>query len=172
MAAVARRKGAESGEIKHLADSRECKEGVKERRVSAAQLWLTAIEKWGGGGRRGGGGAGGLGVWGAETQAKRLMWITVGQTSEEDKTANMSHCSLLAFNSRCFASSVLLMFPRPGCCDPMSVSICKYGTLPSLALRHLDRDGEEGVKAAAQQLRALQLRPPAHCSSTAAAEPD
>lgn len=94
MAAVARRKGAESEEIKHLADSREWKEGVKETRLSVAQLWLTAIEEE-------------VGVvlgGGAKSLAKRLMWITVGQTSEEDKTANMSRCSLLAFSSRCFAS--------------------------------------------------------------------
>lgn len=67
----------------------------------------------------------GLGGWGggreAETQAKRLMWITVGQTSEEDKTANMSHCSLLAFNNRCFGSSVSGNASNPGCVDPMSV---------------------------------------------------
>lgn len=37
-------------------------------------------------------------------QAKCLMWITVGQTSKEDKTANMSHRSLLAFNNRCLVS--------------------------------------------------------------------
>lgn len=65
---------------------------------------------WGGGGGRE-----------AETQAKRLMWITVGQTSEEDKTANMSHCSLLAFNNRCFGSSVSGNASNPGCVDPMSV---------------------------------------------------
>lgn len=63
MVAVAKREGAESGEIKHLADSRECKEGVKERRVSAAQLWLTAMgggwsERRGRGQGRAGGGGG------------------------------------------------------------------------------------------------------------------
>lgn len=55
MAGVAKRKGAESGEIKHLADSRERNQGVKERRVSAAQLWLTAKEEGVGGIELGGG---------------------------------------------------------------------------------------------------------------------
>ena len=48
------------------------------------------------------------------TQAKRFKWITVGQTSEEDKTANMSHCSLLAFNNRCLVSLSPLMLPQVG----------------------------------------------------------
>ena len=48
------------------------------------------------------------------TQAKRLKWITVGQTSEEDKTANMSHCSLLAFNNRCLVSLSPLRLPQVG----------------------------------------------------------
>lgn len=48
------------------------------------------------------------------TQAKRLKWITVGQTSEEDKTANMSHCSLLAFNNRCLVSLSPLTLPQVG----------------------------------------------------------
>lgn len=51
------------------------------------------------------------------TQAKRLKWITIGQTSEEDKTANMSHCSLLAFNNRCLFSPFLVIVPHPGWSD-------------------------------------------------------
>lgn len=51
------------------------------------------------------------------TQAKCLKWITVGQTSEEDKTANMSHCSLLAFNNRCLVSPSLVMVPHSGWSD-------------------------------------------------------
>lgn len=54
---------------------------------------------------------------GAE-QAKCLMWITVGQTSEEDKTANMSHCSLLAFSNRCLVSPSPVMLSHPGWSDP------------------------------------------------------
>lgn len=54
---------------------------------------------------------------GRATQAKCLKWITVGQTSEEDKTANMSHCCLLAFNNRCLVSPSPVMLPRPGWSD-------------------------------------------------------
>lgn len=149
MAGVAKRKGAESGEIKHLADSREWNQGVKERRVSAAQLWRTAIEEGAGGMEWGEGPGGG----GPETQAKRLMWITVGQTSEEDKTANMSHRGLLAFNSRCFASSVSANVSPVEVASTPSASIyvniyCFPHSLPppSLAPRHLDGDGESGEK--------------------------
>lgn len=52
------------------------------------------------------------------TQAKCLMWITLGQTSEEDKTANMSHCSLLAFSNRCLGSPSPVIATRPGWSDP------------------------------------------------------
>ena len=51
------------------------------------------------------------------TQAKCLKWITVGQTSEEGKTANMSHCSLLAFNNRCLVSPSPVIVPDSGCSD-------------------------------------------------------
>lgn len=54
------------------------------------------------------------------TQAKCLKWITVGQTSEEGKTANMSHCSLLALNNRCLVSPSPLMVPDSGCSDLVS----------------------------------------------------
>lgn len=60
-------------------------------------------------------------VWARErenTQAKCLMWITLGQTSEEDKTANMSHCSLLAFSNRCLVSPSPVIVTRPGWSDP------------------------------------------------------
>lgn len=128
MAATAARwqgEGAESGqegegEIKHLADSREWNEGVKETRVSAPRCSAVAESDRE---QRGAGQEGAGGSREAETQAKRLMWITVGQTSEEDKTANMSHCSLLAFNNRCLGSSVSGNASRPGCFDPMSVYI-------------------------------------------------
>lgn len=50
-------------------------------------------------------------------RAKCLKWITVGQTSEEDKTANMSHCSLLAFNNRCLVSPSPAVVPHPGWSD-------------------------------------------------------
>lgn len=52
------------------------------------------------------------------TQAKCLMWITLGQTSEEDKTANMSHCSLLVFSNRCLVSPSPVIATRPGWSDP------------------------------------------------------
>lgn len=68
VAVVAKRKGAESGEMKHLADSREWNEGVKERRVSAAQLWLPAIEEEVGGG---GVGVEGEGPGGAQDGGQR-----------------------------------------------------------------------------------------------------
>lgn len=58
------------------------------------------------------------------------MWITVGQTSEEDKTANMSHCSLLAFNNRCLVSPSPVMLPDRGWFDPMNV-LYKYTILPA-----------------------------------------
>lgn len=59
-------------------------------------------------------------LWARErenTQAKCLMWITLGQTSEEDKTANMSHCSLLAFSNRCLVSPSPVIVTRPGWSD-------------------------------------------------------
>lgn len=70
-------------------------------------------------------------VWAGEmvTQAKCLMWITVGQTSEEDKTANMSHCSLLAFNNRCLVSPSLVTLLHSGWSDPLNETrcvICRY----------------------------------------------
>lgn len=58
------------------------------------------------------------------------MWITVGQISEEDKTANMSHCSLLAFNNRCLVSPSPVMLPDRGWFDPMNV-LYKYTILPA-----------------------------------------
>lgn len=93
---------------KQLMDSEEWNEGVKEKRVSAcaAQLGLRMIEKRAQAGEREG------------TQAKCLMWITLGQTSEEDKTANMSLCSLLAFSNRCLVSPSPVMVTRPGWSDP------------------------------------------------------
>lgn len=98
-------------EINQLTDTGEWNEEVKERRVSVlcssaetekdrnerARKSLSRRER--------------------ATRAKCLKWITVGQTSEEDKTANMSHCSLLVFNNRCLVSLSPVMFPRPGCSD-------------------------------------------------------
>lgn len=120
--------------MRHLTDSGEWNEGVKEKRVSAlaAQLGLRAIERRESGEKS-------LSRREAGTQAKRLMWITVGQTSEEDKTANMSHCSLLAFNNRCLVSPSPVMLPNRGWFDPMNV-LYKYTMLPA------DRDDESERK--------------------------
>lgn len=106
------RERAESGvrDRKQLKQTRERNEEVKEKRVSvlAAQLRRRKIEMreqdWAGERER-------------ATQAKCLKWITVGQTSEEDKTANMSHCSLLAFNNRCLVSPSPVIVPHPGWSD-------------------------------------------------------
>lgn len=97
-----RGEGRERAE-KQPTDRGEWNEGVKEKRVSAcaAQLGLRTIEQEKEGAR-----------------AKCLMWITVGQTSEEDKTTNMSLCSLLAFSNRCLLSPSPATVARPGWSDP------------------------------------------------------
>lgn len=102
------REEREQQKEKQLMDSGEWNEGVKEKRVSAcaAQLGLRMIEKRARAGE------------GESTQAKCLMWITLGQTSEEDKTANMSLCSLLVFSNRCLVSPSPVMVTRPGWSDP------------------------------------------------------
>lgn len=92
---------------KQLTDTGEWNEGVKEKGISPCSSAETENDR------------ARCSVSRREraTQAKCLKWITVSQTSEEDKTANMSQCSLLAFNNRCLISPSHLIVPHPGWSD-------------------------------------------------------
>lgn len=89
----------------------------------AAQLWLRAIETR----RREGGGGGAE----AEMQANRLMWITVGQTSERTRLQTCHTAACLRLTTDVLVPPSPVMLPNLGCFDPMSV-FYKYIVLSSV----------------------------------------